>query len=134
MADQTILLRDIKLYLLTVLRTANPDVLPLDWTVAAAEFIETIDAYQARAGKHFDLSPAKAEATALAQALAGFHERLSAGTINADQANAVMLALARILVPLNFTRRPRFLHDPALSIPRLPAIASAADLRRPSAN
>ena len=127
-ADRTILLRDIKLYLLTVLRTANPDVLPFDWTAAAVEFVATIDAYQAKAGKHFDLSPARAEAMALAQALAKFHDRLRAGKISSNQANAVMLALARILVPLNFTRRPRFLHDPALSIPRLPAIAGAADL------
>ena len=75
----TILLRDIKLYLLTVLRTANRRRPALRLAGAAAEFIETIDAYQARAGKHFDLSPAKAEATALAQALAGVPRKAERG-------------------------------------------------------
>ncbi|PWK74106.1 hypothetical protein [Aminobacter sp. AP02] len=36
--------------------------------------------------------------------------------------------LARILVPINFTRVSRFRHDPALTIPPLPSIAAAADL------
>jgi hypothetical protein len=33
--------------------------------------------------------------------------------------------LARILVPINYTRGPRFTHDPALNVPPLPAIAEA---------
>jgi N-acetylated-alpha-linked acidic dipeptidase len=31
-------------------------------------------------------------------------------------------------VPINFTRVPRFHHDPALTVPALPSIAVAADL------
>ena len=33
--------------------------------------------------------------------------------------------LARILVPINFTREARFRHDPAATIPPLPTLAAA---------
>jgi hypothetical protein len=32
------------------------------------------------------------------------------------------------LVPINYTRGPRFTHDPALNVPPLPSIAEAAAL------
>ena len=42
--------------------------------------------------------------------------------------NRAIQQLARILVPLNYTRGPRFTHDPALPVPGLPAISVAAEL------
>jgi hypothetical protein len=42
--------------------------------------------------------------------------------------NAVLAELARILVPVNYTREPRFRHDPAYTVPRLPTLAVAAEL------
>ena len=33
------------------------------------------------------------------------------------------MGLARILVPINFTREARFRHDPAVPIPPLPALS-----------
>jgi phosphoribosylamine-glycine ligase len=60
-------------------------------------------------------------------ALAGFAARVSAGTVQATAANAVLQGLARILVPLNFTREPRFRHDPAYTVPPLPALAVAGE-------
>lgn len=127
-ADRDILLRDIKVYLLTVLRTANSEVLPFDWQVTASEFAATIAGYQAKAGTHFDLSPARNAAAALEDCLGRFYARVDRAEVPAKVANDIIMALARILVPINFTRRPRFLHDPALSIPPLPSIAGAADL------
>ena len=38
------------------------------------------------------------------------------------------MELARVLVPINFTRASRFRHDPALTIPPLPTIATATEL------
>jgi hypothetical protein len=32
------------------------------------------------------------------------------------------------LVPLNYTREPRFRHDPAYTVPRLPTLAIAGEL------
>jgi hypothetical protein len=38
------------------------------------------------------------------------------------------MRLARILVPINFTREPRFRHDPAYSCPPLPTLQTAMEL------
>jgi hypothetical protein len=44
------------------------------------------------------------------------------------KANPVITGLARILVPINFTRETRFRHDPAVPIPQLPALSAAAEI------
>ena len=48
----------------------------------------------------------------------------------AERANAVSKALARVLVPINFTSTPRFAHDPAFTAPPLPGLAVAMELPR----
>ncbi len=58
----------------------------------------------------------------------GFYGAIEAGKIAAGAANAAIRDLARILVPINFTRGPRFQHDPALNIPQLPTIEPALRL------
>lgn len=126
-ADRDILLRDIKVYLLAVFRNANATILPFDWRATAADFLKTVDGYQAKAGDRFDLAPTRAAVTALATALDGFYAGIAAGKVAPAAANRVIQRLARILVPLNFTREQRFRHDPALPIPGLPALSTAAD-------
>jgi hypothetical protein len=37
-------------------------------------------------------------------------------------------------VPINFTREPRFRHDPAYTVPPLPTLASAAEIPTLPAN
>lgn len=127
-ADRDILLRDIKVYLLAVVRNANAEYLPFDWRATAREFAATVADYQAKAGDRFDLTPSRQAVEELAQALEGFYARIKARRVAADVANTVIQDLARILVPINFTRVSRFRHDPALTIPPLPSIAAAADL------
>lgn len=127
-ADRDNLLRDIKVYALAVLRNADAAILPFDWRAAAQEFLRTIDGYQAKAGERFDLTPAREAAQGLLAALEGFQARLRAGGVPAAAANPVIQGLARILVPLNFTREARFRHDPALTIPPLPTLSAAGDL------
>ena len=127
-ADRDILLRDIKVYLLAVLRNANAEILPFDWRATAKEFAETVADYQKAAGGRFDLSPSKKAVEDLSSALEDFHARIKSGAIKPAAANTVIQDLARILVPINFTRVNRFRHDPALTIPPLPSIAHAAEL------
>jgi N-acetylated-alpha-linked acidic dipeptidase len=127
-ADKDILLRDIKVYLLAVLRNANAEILPFDWRATAKEFLETIDDYQAKTGTRFDLTLSRQAAEELQSALAGFYSKVEAGRIEAKNANLVIQKLARILVPLNYTREQRFRHDPAIPIPPLPALSTAANL------
>lgn len=127
-ADRDIMLRDIKVYLGLTMRIANADVLPFDWRAIAAEFLETIAKYQKAAGATFDLGAAKAAAEGLKSSLDRFHAAIAARNVPAARASDAIQKLARILVPINHTRGPRFRHDPATPIPPLPTIALAAEL------
>ncbi len=40
----------------------------------------------------------------------------------------MLVELSRVLVPVNYTSEPRFRHDPAYTVPRLPTLAVAAEL------
>ncbi|MGH6919212.1 MAG: M28 family peptidase, partial [Geminicoccaceae bacterium] len=127
-ADREVLERDIKIYLLSVLRHANADLLPADWRAAAAEFSATIERYQDAAGDLFDLSPAREVTRKLHAALDRFYGAATRGGLDLERANQVQMRLARILVPINFTREPRFRHDPAYNCPPLPTLQAAAEL------
>ncbi len=127
-ADRAVLETDIRLYLTAVLRLATDDVLPIDWRAAAAEYADTAAQYAKAAAAWIDLAPVQAEIGELAAALDAFHARIDAGTLAPENANPVIRGLARHLVPLNYTRGPRFTHDPALNVPRLPALSKAAAL------
>ncbi|MGG5809654.1 M28 family peptidase [Falsiroseomonas sp. CW058] len=125
-ADRDNLLRDIRIYLLSVLRVTQPERLPYDFAATAEEFLATVERYASAAGAHADLTPALEATRALRDAL----PKLAAAP--APRANAAMKRLARILVPVNFTTGPRFTHDPAYTAPPLPCLAVATDLRRHS--
>jgi len=121
-ADRDNLLTDIKIYLLSALRVANAEVLPFDWIATCDEFLETIDGYEKASQGLADLGPSRAATLALKAALA----RLPEAAV--DQRNAVVQELSRVLVPINYTREPRFRHDPAYTVPPLPTLAVAAEL------
>ena len=69
-ADRDILLTDMRIYLLSVLRVVNAEVLPFDWGATCAEFLETIDQYEQAAAGQADLSPARDAVTRLRADLA----------------------------------------------------------------
>jgi len=92
-----------------------------------SEFGETLARYQAAVGDAFDFSPVEDALRALDSALERFHAGVSERRIAAGPANATLQGLARILVPVNFTRAARFRHDPAYTAPPLPALGIAAD-------
>lgn len=123
-ADKTVLAKDVELYTTAVLHFANAEQLPMDWRRCTAEFSATVEAYQKTAGDRFDLSPSADALTELDSVL----ERFDAADIPPTSANAVRRDLARILVPINYTRGVRFRHDPALNVPPLPTIATATEL------
>ncbi|MBL4768404.1 MAG: M28 family peptidase [Rhodobacteraceae bacterium] len=129
-ADKDILYRDIKVYLLAILRNSNATILPFDWRATAREFLTTIDNYQAKAGELFDLSPSRTAVEALLATLETFYANVENNTISPDNANTVIQDLARILVPINFNYGPRFQHDPALTIPPLPALEQAGNIAK----
>jgi hypothetical protein len=128
-ADRDVLLRDIRVYAQAVLGVANAQILPFDWSAATKEFAATVDGYQKAAGPAFDLGPARTAIRDLDRALRRFRAAVASGAVDAGRANAVITGLARILVPINFAREPRFQHDPAVPIPPLPALSAANELR-----
>jgi hypothetical protein len=127
-ADRDVLRKDIELYTTAVLHFANAETLPIDWRATAAEFRSTIERYQAAAGERFDLEPSLRALDALAAVLEGFDRAIETGRIGPQAANAAIRDLGRILIPINFTRGPRFKHDPALNVPPLPTIEPALRL------
>ncbi|MEX2642907.1 MAG: M28 family peptidase [Acetobacterales bacterium] len=129
-ADREILVRDIRIYLLTVFRNANARLLPLDWRIPAEEFVATIDRYRKAAGDRIDLDPARQAAVALKDALPAFYKAAESGRIAPAEANAALLRLSRILVPLNYARKGHFSHDWGTHVPPLPDLAEARHLDR----
>jgi hypothetical protein len=125
--DKEILLRDIKMYAASVLRVVNAPVAPFDFLATAAEFKETLDGYQAAAEGVFDFAPSYAALANLESALTAFYAAIPAGATveNAKTFNDAQLRLARILIPVNYSRMEAFKHDPALSVKPLPDLAPA---------
>ncbi len=123
-ADRDILLKDMRIYLLSALRIANAELLPFDWNATCEEFLSTIASYEKSAKGIADLSAAREATLALQAAL----KRLPQSKSAAEAKNAALQGLSRILVPINYTREPRFRHDPAFTVPPLPTLAVAGEL------
>ena len=121
-ADPAILLTDMKIYLLSVLRVVNAEILPFDWSATCDEFTATIAGYEAASKGMADLAASRTAVATLKSALAA----LAAAPV--PKRNAALHALARVLVPINYTQQPRFRHDPAYTVQPLPTLAVAADL------
>jgi len=130
-ADLEILVKDIKIYLLGVLRAANAIIHPFNFVETAKEFQQTIQSYQEKAQKHFDFSLSLQEAILLERDLVTFYNQaeqlkeLSITDPKVKSFNTKIEKLARILIPINFTTKGKFRHDPALNVPPLPDIAAA---------
>lgn len=133
-ADRDHLLRDIRVYAAAAWRAANTPLYPLDFAAVATEVEQTLRTYQEAAGSVFDLGEAIEDAQALEQDLARFYDRAAAlldaavDDPRVQRANEVQRRLARILVPINYTRAGRFRHDPAVDVPPLPDLEPAAKL------
>ncbi len=132
-ADPDVLLTDIKVYLLAVLRLANTAVLPLDWRPLVAEMAGAISGYQRDAGERFDFSPAATAAAGLSDRLSRLYGAMGQSMSDAA-ANAILLRLARILVPLNYALTTTYRHDPGVPTITLPMLSVARSLDRYPAN
>jgi len=129
-------MNDLRVYVVSLLRVLNAPVHPFDFRLVAQELGRTLDGYQQQAGPAFDFGPARAALDRLESDLEAFYGRVQeltrrpVGDPAVQSACAAIRRLARILVPLNFTREGRFRHDPAVPIPPLPDLAPAAGLAR----
>jgi len=133
-ADADNLLRDLRVYATALIRALNTPLHPFDFRAHVSDILATLARYQEMVGDRFDLGPAIDEANALLSTLDDFYGRAEGmqtqqlGDPNLMRANAVQRHLARLLIPINFTRERAFRHDPALEVPPLPDLAPAEQL------
>lgn len=135
-ADRDHLLRDIKIYLAAVRRAANATVAPFDFSRTLADFGRTLEARQAAAGEHFSFQAARDALAGLEAVLAQFTAH--AGSLEASnpsdaavrRTNQAIRRLARLLVPVNYTRETSFFHDPAETISPLPDLEPALEISK----
>jgi len=134
LADRDNLLRDLRVYVTALQRVLNNPVHPFDFRRLAGELRETLERYAAAADGIVDLAPALEALDLLERALESLYleiPRLAEGEVSdraVGRVNDCLLALARILVPINYTRTGRFRTEPALPIPPLPDLAPALEL------
>ena len=136
-ADQDILLRDIRMYAASLLRLLNAGAIPFDFRRTTAEFAATLKADQEAAGSAFDFSPAQAALADLNTALDTFYAHAPVDSApdrpEARRFSFAQRRLGRLLIPVNYSRAEAFRHDPALGVPPLPdldpakRLAAAAD-------
>ncbi len=133
-ADRTILLTDIRIYLAAVMEAANATIAPFDFAATLQEFSGTLDRYQRAAGEVFSFEPSRRAIGALGTAVGALGARAARladrppGDPVVRRLNHAIRRLARHLVPVNFTTRPGFFHDEAETIPPLPDLAPATGI------
>jgi hypothetical protein len=122
--DPAFLVRDATIYALTLWRLCTLPLLPFDYAAAVAEMRGVLTELATVAGDRFNLTPLLAEADALQEAIARFANRDAAATGEVDIAryNATIMALGRILTPINYTVAGAYEHDLALGAAPLPAL------------
>ena len=133
-ADKDNLMRDLRVYATSLQRLLNNPLHPYDFRNLTGEFKDTLDRYAAAAGDDADFGPAYSTLANLNGALADLYAAaagLAGGAVD-DPAvrayNDALLALARELVPINYTRCGRFRNEPAVNVRQLPDLAPAMDL------
>ena len=122
--DEQILVRDTRIYLQAVWRLLTDAVLPFDYAEHARYLADELRSLQGAAGDRFDLSPLLARADALREK-AGQLNRTIAPGLDARRtaiANATLTAVARALVPVDYSTGDRFGQDPAIGQQAYPAL------------
>jgi N-acetylated-alpha-linked acidic dipeptidase len=125
-ADRENLLRDMRMYGVSLLRVLNAPIHPVDWCQTTAEFRSTLSRYQDAAEGVFDFGSAMREIDALDASLQRFYAACADASVDQlERLNGVQRRLGRILIPVNYSRMSGFRHDPALNVPPLPDLAPA---------
>ncbi len=122
--DPDHLRRDARVYAEALRRLCTDERLPFDYAAVADEFAGALARYDTAAGAGLDLSGT----LALARELGARIGAADLARRDPERANALLLALGRLLIPVGYTRGGPFEHDLALGIEPLPGLADAARL------
>ncbi len=126
--DPDYLVRDCKIVGEYVLTFLTAEVLPLDYTASTADIIAQLKQWNLIAGDEYDLS----EQIARAEKLDALCRRFYQENIPAEVRNEAFLKLARILVPLNFTKGNIYVQEVAADIDPMPILSPIRDLIDPA--
>lgn len=126
--DPDLLVRDTRIYVAIIHRFLVSALLPLDVQASAEDLLHHLRTWQQKAGQRFDLSSVVTRAEEVADLAAQFQARLAAATSGASPAtlhklNAIISAVEKPLVRLNYVQADPYAHDPALSQPPVPLLA-----------
>ena len=128
-ADPDNLVRDIRVYVASVLGLATAALPPFDYRAAAREILATARAYAEATGGAFDIEPVTEAGEQLVGRLDSMYaraeEELGTGgaECDSDALEKAQRRLARALVPINYTAAPAYAHDPATEVPAVPDLA-----------
>ena len=124
--DEANLVRDTKVFVHVVTRLLTDPILPLDFAAQVHTLQDELASLATSLGDRFNLAPLRAATDALHRKA----ERLTetASTLDATRVNATLMALSRILVPVDYATSDRFSHDPALPVPDWAALQPLRDL------
>ena len=119
------LVRDIRVYAVSLLRVLNAEILPFDHARNARKLTEYVESYDDDAGEQFDFEPTLTELRALASEIDAFQEAAHDGRIDSAVANDAITSRSRVLTRLNLVQRGQFEQNPAVSREPVPRLAPA---------
>lgn len=122
------LVRDIRIYAVSIARVLNADLLPFDHVRYANRLMEQVEEYDELAGEAFDFGPTLDELGKLREAIESFQEAAEAGEIDSTTANSAITDLSRTLTRLYLVEEGQFEQDPATSRNPVPRYDPARDL------
>jgi Peptidase family M28 len=120
--DEANLVRDTRVFVHVLWRLLTDPVLPLDYTAWAARLSDELQGLARQLGDRLSLAPVIDAARAVGEAATAVRTRPPM------KANATLMQVSRILVPLHTGVGGRFAHDPALPQPPWPALAALREL------
>lgn len=124
--DEANLVRDTKVFVHTIARLLADRTLPLDIAAHARTLRDELAPLAARLSGRLDLAPLQSASATLAHRATQLAE--TAAARDPAQVDTTLMALCRILVPLDYATTDRFHHDAALPIPDWAALQPLRDV------
>jgi len=122
-AGEEELLRDIRIYALSILRVLNAEVLPFNYVRNVERIIEVVSDYNETADNQFDFTPTLEELRTLRDEIELFRERVQADEIDTSVANKTIIDISRVLTRIYLVEGGQFEQDPATSRDPVPRFA-----------
>lgn len=130
--DPKFLKRDCEIYLISVYRSLTDSILPINQYAAVEDIEKALIDWQEKADLLFDLSSSIERVKKLKKIVKEFDERVlkveQEDKGNHHLVNETIMALSRILVPLNYVKGSIYEHDFALTQPAIPCLQEIEEL------